>query len=519
MGLEELRKKLENRNLKNHSSATEKMQQESETLPSYVHYDSMGNQRSIFHFVPSYYGPWMEDILSFLAKNNVTTNTFADHFHIIISDAESWLRWLNGLGYMDYFHDGTMRLKYNIYEIEHLIDGFSYYFKLDSGMNNFRLDHPLDTCTDIIDLIKNFQGMHIVHKELIKEKFRVGNKRVETLIHDFLEMGVLSSYHLSTDTYEVRINFNMISDVLKFIYPMLIEDTASSLTFWETLFKSYWDYPKKSELDNRDCRLSYLEKAFERRGIDLYIVDSFIRLIALCVAEDGISFKRMKDGIQSTPFYPDGCFDNIFSALKRYGFLKHYEPSGYIRSNLSYDEADELLDKFINQERDIQNGKISLSLSENYIPLDIEQQHAEPDDVSTLSGQEFEQYCKWLLLKNGFSEIQDTPVSGDRGVDLIAYKDDVKYAIQCKRYSGTVGNKAVQEAYSGKGIYDADIAVVMTNSTFTSQAIEDAKRLRVKLWDGTYLSSMEKHKSNKSSQNNSSGNDIVWDYDVFDDMH
>ena len=55
--------------------------------------------------------------------------------------------------------------------------------------------------------------------------------------------------------------------------------------------------------------------------------------------------------------------------------------------------------------------------------------------------------------------------------------------IQCKCYSGNVGNSAIQEAFSGKSIYNADIAVVLTNSYFTKQAIEDAQLLRVRLWD------------------------------------
>ena len=59
-----------------------------------------------------------------------------------------------------------------------------------------------------------------------------------------------------------------------------------------------------------------------------------------------------------------------------------------------------------------------------------------------------------------------------------------------KYYSGNVGNSSVKEAFSGKAYYNRDIAVVMTNSKFTEQAIEDASRLGVKLWDGEKIKNM-----------------------------
>lgn len=101
----------------------------------------------------------------------------------------------------------------------------------------------------------------------------------------------------------------------------------------------------------------------------------------------------------------------------------------------------------------------------------------------TMDGHDFEYFCADLLRKNGFSNVEVTQGSGDHGVDIFAEQGDVTFAIQCKRYEGSVPYKAIQEAYSAKGIFNKDVAVVMTNSTFTQQGIEDAKRLSVKLWD------------------------------------
>lgn len=108
-------------------------------------------------------------------------------------------------------------------------------------------------------------------------------------------------------------------------------------------------------------------------------------------------------------------------------------------------------------------------------------------DAMSTDGFYFERYCAQLLLKNGFSKAEVTQGSGDFGVDILAEKDNITYAIQCKCYSNPVGNKAVQEAYSGKEFYKCMVAAVLTNSTFTRAAEETAKQTRVLLWDRSYL--------------------------------
>ena len=79
----------------------------------------------------------------------------------------------------------------------------------------------------------------------------------------------------------------------------------------------------------------------------------------------------------------------------------------------------------------------------------------------------------------------------------MAEKDGVRFAIQCKHYSGTVGNKAVQEAYAGCKFYDCHVPVVMTNSHFTDSAKQLAEKNNVLLWDrDVLLSYIEKGNNN-----------------------
>lgn len=116
--------------------------------------------------------------------------------------------------------------------------------------------------------------------------------------------------------------------------------------------------------------------------------------------------------------------------------------------------------------------------------------HRSVDPFETMEGTEFEEYCKDLLIRKGFEEVELTQKSHDYGVDIFADMDGVSYAIQCKCYSDPVGIKAVQEIYAGKDYYDCMVGVVMTNQYFTKPAIEFASKLNILLWDGDYIADL-----------------------------
>jgi len=112
------------------------------------------------------------------------------------------------------------------------------------------------------------------------------------------------------------------------------------------------------------------------------------------------------------------------------------------------------------------------------------------EEIDHMDGFQFEHFCKELLSTNGFKEIRVTSASKDYGADIVAMKDDIRYVIQCKRYSGNVGEDSVREVYSSKKVYDAEIAVVLTNSHFTNAACILAKHNHVHLWDREQLVKM-----------------------------
>ena len=130
--------------------------------------------------------------------------------------------------------------------------------------------------------------------------------------------------------------------------------------------------------------------------------------------------------------------------------------------------------------------KLKKVLSDNYYP-EMQNKLAAVDGMD---GHEFEYFCAELLKENGFVNVEVTQASGDFGVDVLAEKDGVTYAVQCKCYSDKVGNHAVQEATSGAQYYHRMVAVVLTNSTFTPAAIETAQKTNVLIWDREKLKEM-----------------------------
>jgi restriction system protein len=84
-----------------------------------------------------------------------------------------------------------------------------------------------------------------------------------------------------------------------------------------------------------------------------------------------------------------------------------------------------------------------------------------------------------------------TPGSGDQGADIIAEKDGRRVVVQCKFYNGTVGNKAVQEAYAAAAFQDAPYAVVVTNSIYTKSAHQLAHKNGVLLMHHTDLERLD----------------------------
>lgn len=93
---------------------------------------------------------------------------------------------------------------------------------------------------------------------------------------------------------------------------------------------------------------------------------------------------------------------------------------------------------------------------------------------------DYELYCALQLQKAGW-KTKSTPRTGDQGADVIAERAGVSLVAQCKLYSSSVGNGAVQEVASAKQYYRTDLAIVVSNAPFTRSARQLAGVLGIKL--------------------------------------
>lgn len=115
------------------------------------------------------------------------------------------------------------------------------------------------------------------------------------------------------------------------------------------------------------------------------------------------------------------------------------------------------------------------------------------NDINTLSGIDFEKLCQNLLQKLGF-EVETTKQSGDGGIDLIARYHQAflsgKYIIQCKRYSGGVGEPIIRDLYGVVMAERANKGILITTGYFSMSAIRFASDKNIELIDGERLSEL-----------------------------
>ena len=110
--------------------------------------------------------------------------------------------------------------------------------------------------------------------------------------------------------------------------------------------------------------------------------------------------------------------------------------------------------------------------------------------IDRMTGVEFERYLVKLFKGLGYKVNHVGEGGSDFGADLIVVRDKIKVAVQAKNYdSNRVGNDAVQQAIAGASYYHCEMAMVVTNSTFTRAAKQQAtgSNLPVALWDRKML--------------------------------
>lgn len=115
------------------------------------------------------------------------------------------------------------------------------------------------------------------------------------------------------------------------------------------------------------------------------------------------------------------------------------------------------------------------------------------NNLYDLTPQEFEEIVGEMYKNLGYS-VKLTPISNDRGKDIIIHKDGKKYIVECKKYSldKNIGRPALQKFFAAISEEKAGLGYFITTSSFAKTAIKYAEGNNIELIDGNNLVQMMK---------------------------
>lgn len=105
------------------------------------------------------------------------------------------------------------------------------------------------------------------------------------------------------------------------------------------------------------------------------------------------------------------------------------------------------------------------------------------DSLYELTPREFEEWTASLFESLGYEKVTLTPQSNDKGVDVLAVKNGLKIAIQCKKFKGVVGSPNIQTFLGAMQNAEADKGFFITTGTFSVEAEKMALDMPIELYD------------------------------------
>lgn len=152
-------------------------------------------------------------------------------------------------------------------------------------------------------------------------------------------------------------------------------------------------------------------------------------------------------------------------------------------------EPEAALDEIRNEIQKIKDEYNQAVLSQRDIENNRKQIVRRIDALLELTPREFETYIGELFSHLGYT-VEVTQYSNDKGIDIIMYKDDIKYGVQCKRYKGTVGSPEIQTFIGALSHANADKGFFVTTGVFSFEAEKMAMQHPIQLVNRIDLSKM-----------------------------
>ena len=107
-----------------------------------------------------------------------------------------------------------------------------------------------------------------------------------------------------------------------------------------------------------------------------------------------------------------------------------------------------------------------------------------PSRFNNLNPAEFEAFMGYLFRADGY-EVDEIAKKGDSAANLVARKDGISLSIRALRYQADhmVKEHEIQQAAASRTYHETDQAWVITTSSFTPEARDEADALDIELWD------------------------------------
>jgi hypothetical protein len=116
------------------------------------------------------------------------------------------------------------------------------------------------------------------------------------------------------------------------------------------------------------------------------------------------------------------------------------------------------------------------------LPVSSDSQAGLLQHLRSMSGVEFEQWVAALFRDLGYSATL-TKIVGDHGIDLFLQRGTDRVAVQCKRWNDNIGESIVRDFLGSLHNAGVTNGMIITTSTFSTQARIFAERNGIKLLD------------------------------------
>jgi len=191
--------------------------------------------------------------------------------------------------------------------------------------------------------------------------------------------------------------------------------------------------------------------------------------------------------------------ENIIRILGETRFLEFTSDATKLlfdRSNGRLEKADIICTRIDNYLGKDQNREInSVRLDEILAWLGYGSDNSQPlvlfDSLQAMSGTEFEEHVAHIFRGDGY-EVTFTEVTGDHGIDLLLRRDGRMFAVQCKRWKGSVGEPEIRDFYGSLIAIGAEHGYFVTTGNFTAQAVSFAANKPIRLIDTDALMQMSR---------------------------